>query len=142
TFEVPRPVAKKVARLRTLVRLYVLAERLAAIVIVAGVGFWMGLAIDWLFETQPAIRVIMWAVVVLFTIGVMWRDLARRCVPRPDDSVAVLVERKYPDLDEGLVTTVQARSAGETRDRPFIREMSDATSRRAAAAMDGVGLRR
>ena len=56
-FEIPRPVAQKVSRLRALVRLYSLAEGLAAAAIVAGLGFWAGLAIDWMFEPRAELRV-------------------------------------------------------------------------------------
>ncbi len=52
SFEVPRPVAQKVSRLRLLVRLYSLSEGVAAVSIVVGLGFWLGLAIDWMFEPQ------------------------------------------------------------------------------------------
>src|SRR5215207_8504044 len=62
-FEVPRPVAQKVSRLRRLVRLYSLAEGLAAVAIVVGLGFWLGLTIDWMFEPQPALRVALWSLV-------------------------------------------------------------------------------
>ena len=53
-FEPPRVIRRKVSRLRLAVRLYVLAEGLAALAIVVGAAFWLGLAIDWLFEPRPS----------------------------------------------------------------------------------------
>ena len=162
-FEVPRPVAQKVSRLRLLVRLYSLAEGLAAVAIAVGLGFWLGLAIDWMFEPQPALRVVLWGVVVVAAAIAAWRYIGRRLfAPLPDDSLALLVERQYPQLREGLITTVQAAQSYSTnsfelaklrvaeeevsRDQSPLRganrELVSAASRNAAAAMPEIALRR
>src|SRR5689334_10583397 len=117
-FEIPRPVAKKVSRLRLLVRLYSLAEGLAAVAIVVGLGFWLGLAMDWLLEPSPAVRVAIEAAIAVGVLVVAWRYIGRRAIaPLPGDSLALLVERQYPELREGLITTVQAVDF-EDADRP------------------------
>jgi hypothetical protein len=142
-FEIPRPVAEKVSRLRLLVRLYSLAEGLAAVAIVLGVGFWIGLGIDWLLEPSPAVRIAMGAVVAAGALAAAWRYIGRRALASlPADSLALLVERQYPQLDEGLVTTVQAPRARRAESRDHARQMIDATGRRAASAMSEVRLRR
>lgn len=150
-FEVPVPVAKKVSRLRRLVRLYSLAEGAAAVAIVAGVGFWLALAVDWLLEPRPAVRVGIAAAVAAAAVAAAWRYFGRRAVaPLPADSLALLVERQYPHLDEGLVTTVEAgapRRSFRSETGPLVgdsvsRELIESAGRRAAAAMDGVQLRR
>jgi hypothetical protein len=142
-FEVPHTVAKKVARLRTLVRLYCLAEGVAALAIVAGAAFWIGLGIDWLLEPRPAIRVVMWGIVACAASYVLWKYIGRRALARlPDDSLALLVERQYPQLGESLITTVQARADGHLRDQAFGRKLIDATSRNASEAVREVRLRR
>src|SRR5688572_26857716 len=151
-FEIPRPVATKVSRLRLLVRLYSLAEGVAAIVIVAGVGFWAGLAIDWLLEPAPAVRVAMWIAVGLAAVFAAWKYIGRRVLaPLPADSLALLVERQHPQLKEGLVTTVQAGIIYSTSPdqawsglsgHDFNRALIDATGLRTASAMDEVRLSR
>jgi hypothetical protein len=163
-FEVPRPVAQKVSRLRLLVRLYSLAEGVAAVAIVVGLGFWLGLAIDWMFEPQPALRIALWALVIVGAAVAAWRYIGRRLfAPLPDDSLALLVERQYPQLREGLVTTVQAARSwseweGEALAEPApgsrlggslvlskdgaSRELLTAASRNAAAVMPEIALRR
>jgi hypothetical protein len=142
-FEVPRPVARKVSRLRLLVRLYTLAEGLASVAIVLGIGFWLGLAIDWLFEPSPPVRIAMGAVVTVAALAAAWRYIGRRVLASlPSDSLALLVERQYPELDEGLVTTVQAAKSHDLPSRDYGRQLIAATSRRAAAAMQEVRLRR
>ncbi|MBA3482012.1 MAG: hypothetical protein H0T51_09375 [Pirellulales bacterium] len=149
-FEIPRPVAKKVSRLRLLVRLYSLAEGLAAVAIVIGIGFWLGLAIDWLLEPRLVIRVALAAAVGVAALVAAWRYIGRRALaPLPDDSLALLVERQYPELDEGLVTTVQA-TGRQTPDQVWPRQSGDgfertlmeATGRKAANAVRDVRLRR
>ncbi|HYO25635.1 MAG TPA: hypothetical protein VEQ85_11890, partial [Lacipirellulaceae bacterium] len=138
-FQPPRSIARKVARLRLAVRLYVLAEGLAALAIVVGAAFWAGLAIDWMFEPSPAVRVLMWAAALAIAAIVAWRYLLRRSfAPLRSDSLALLVERKYPQLGEGLVTTVQA--AGEADPGPVRRLMLDASARRTAEEMPRVRL--
>jgi hypothetical protein len=163
-FEIPQPVAQKVSRLRLLVRLYSLAEGLAAVAFVAGLGFWLGLAIDWMFEPSPVVRGVMWGIVGMGALVAAWRYIGRRLfAPLPDDSLALLVERRYPQLREGLVTTVQAARSwseweGEASAEPVpgarlggslalpvtgaSRELLVAASRNAAAAMPGISLRR
>lgn len=163
-FEIPRPVAQKVSRLRMLVRLYSLAEGVAAVAIVAALAFWLGLAIDWMFEPSAGIRILMWLAAVFAVLGTGWRYIGRRLfAPLPDDSLALLVERQYPHLREGMITTVQAAGvrAGITRDAELVqaadgghghgeqsalaganRELIDAAGKNAAAAMQQVSLRR
>jgi hypothetical protein len=158
-FEVPRPVAQKVARLRRMVRFYSLGEGLAAVAVVAGIAFWVGLAVDWIFEPSPALRLAMWGAAVIAAAATAWRFIGRRLlVPLPDDSLALLVERKYPHLREGMVTTVQAASrprrgsddwdrnagAGSTVDptSEVSRQLLIEASRRTASAMPHIELRR
>lgn len=149
-FEIPRQVASKVSRLRLLVRLYSLAEGLATVAIVLSAGFWIGLAVDWLLEPRPAVRIAMWAAVGLAALGAAWRYIGRRAFASlPSDSLALLVERQYPELNEALVTTVQASTSRNSPDQawglsahPFGRTLIDATGRQVASAMDEVRLRR
>ncbi len=94
-----------------MLRLYVLAEGIAAILLLLGVAFWLGLAIDWLLEPSPLVRGILWGAVLLGTGSVAYRFLFSRMGKSiSDTSLALLVERKYPSFDESLVTTVEAGS--------------------------------
>ncbi|MEQ8836896.1 MAG: hypothetical protein RID07_08835, partial [Lacipirellulaceae bacterium] len=77
-YRVPRPVARKVNRLRLMVRLYVLLESLAAMILVAGGAFWLGFAIDWTFEPSPAVRIGMWVIVVGVGLWVVRKYLFER----------------------------------------------------------------
>lgn len=106
---IPKPITRKVARLRWLVRLYVVFEGIAALVVVLGSAFWIGLAIDWLFEPLPAVRVLMWLIATAIAVYVAMRFLFLRVFRRlTNSSLALLVERNFPHLRESLVTTVEA----------------------------------
>lgn len=140
-FEPPRPISRKVSRLRLAVRLYVLVEGLAALGAVVGVAFWTALAIDWFFEPQPAVRVSMWIATIAVAGYVAWRCILRRVFATlKNDSLALLVERQYPQLREGFVTTVQAARAGDAGSTH--RQMLEVSARRAAEALGPVRLSR
>ncbi|MCA9230547.1 MAG: hypothetical protein KDA57_07845 [Planctomycetales bacterium] len=106
---IPKPVTRKVSLLRWLIRLYVLVEGIASILLVLGCAFWIGLAVDWTFEPVPAIRVAIWTFVMALTLYVAVRFLVSRTFRRlPDSSLALLLERNCPELDESLITTLEA----------------------------------
>jgi hypothetical protein len=133
------PVASKVSRLRLLVRLYVFAESLAALVVVLGVSFWAALALDWCFEPSPAVRIVLWGVVAAAAAFVIWKYLARRFFVRlRDESLALLVERQYPQFQQALLTAVQTSTAGDD----FHERLLDQARRRASAMLSDVELRR
>jgi hypothetical protein len=140
-FEPPRPISRKVSRLRSAVRLYVLVEGLAALGAVVGAAFWVGLAIDWFLEPRPALRVVMWLVAAAAAGWVAWRFILRRVFATlHSDSLALLVERQYPQLREGFITTVQAHSHDPAS--PVTRQLLDASARHTTEALAPVRLRR
>lgn len=139
TDAVPHAVARKISKLRTLVRLYVLMEGLAALAIVFGVAFWAALGLDWLLEPSHKTRIAMWALIALAALWTGWKYLGRRLfAPLRDESLALVIERKYPRLQESVVTSIKPAGG---HDHPFYRELLASSGRRAAAAMPGVSLR-
>jgi len=132
TVTLPNPafqvVHRKVKRLRLLLRCYVVLEGLAAIAITVGLAFWLGMLIDWVFEPTPAVRVLFEILVVLATLYVANRTLFSRLFRRlPDSSMALLLERCYPDFRQGLLTTVQI-AAQEPRFSPETAELIEHTT--------------
>lgn len=127
--------------MRAAVRLYVLVEGLAALGMVIGGAFWLALGLDWLFEPRPALRVVMWIVAAAAAAFVAWRYIIRRAFAAlRNDSLALVVERRYPHLAEGLVTTVQA--AGDGDFGAVRRQMLDSSARRTIDALGNVRLTR
>ncbi|MCH2114768.1 MAG: hypothetical protein MK171_07665 [Pirellulales bacterium] len=138
--KMPKRVHRKMRYLRWLVRLYVGLEGLAAVVLVLGLAFWLGLALDWTFEPKPALRLV-GMLVVLGAVGyVAQRFLFSRATAElPNTRLALLVERKYPELQQGLVTTVEAaqqQRTGPVGNRALLRQ----TSQHASEAMSSIYL--
>jgi len=140
--KMPKRVIRKVRSLRWLVRLYVGVEGLASVALVLGIAFWAGLWIDWAFEPSPQLRILLWAAVLLATCYVAVRYLFSRAIARlPNTSLALLLERNYPELKESLVTTVEA--AERRRVAPLgDKSLLEQTSQTASAAMGGIQLSR
>ena len=108
TINVPRIITRKVRNLRWLVRGYVALEGVAAILVTAGICFWIALGIDWFLEPTPALRVVMWGSVLAIVGYVAWKKLFSRIFTRlPDSSLALLVERTFPNIDQSLVTSIE-----------------------------------
>lgn len=129
--DIARPVTRKVARLRRLVRAYVLVEGVAATVIVVGLAFWMGLAVDWLFEPSVAVRVVLWGVAVAAVAATFYRMVWRRfAAPLSDASLALLLERRFGQFNESLVTTVESLTRQQESD--FQAALLGRTARQAA----------
>ncbi|MEM8944863.1 MAG: hypothetical protein AAGD11_06730 [Planctomycetota bacterium] len=107
--QLPKPVGRKVRLLRWLVRGYVLVDGMAAIAVVCGLAFWIALAIDWLLEPTPVTRVLMWLIAAIIAAAAARRYLVGPLTTRlTDTNLALLLERSFPDLKQGLITTVEA----------------------------------
>lgn len=123
--------------LRRRIRLYVLLEGLAAVVIWLGLTFWAGFALDYLpvlvgaSEMPRAARAVLLAIVAIGAayVGYRWL-LARLTVPLNDRSLALLLERQHRDFHDSLVTTVELNDRDEDRD-PLTQDMLAATGRHA-----------
>lgn len=136
-FRMPKPVSRKVWRLRWLVRLYVMLNGLAKLVIVLGFAFWIGLALDWTFEPSPPIRTGMWIVTGLVAAYVALRHLLGPLVAKlSNTNLALLLERNFTDLNQSVITTVEA--ADRRRSSPVGNErLLENTSETAASTLRG-----
>lgn len=101
-------VRQLLAALRGHIRRYIWIEGAAATVAALGIGFWFALGADWLFEPPPIVRQALVAAVVamgLFCLG--WLALRRSRVRLTDRGMAMLLERRFRDLDDSLLTAVE-----------------------------------
>ncbi len=131
--------------LRTWIRCYVWLDGLAAAVAWLGAAFWGTLAIDWFFEPPAAVRVIMLAVAGCVLAGLLLGRIGRRAFVRLSDSnMATLLERRYGQLDDSLLTAVvlTQRHADPSQRNPAQcnPEMLERTCRQAARRIQEVGL--
>lgn len=94
--------------LRRWIRTYILMKGLALLLATAAIGFWMSLAIDYLGELPLGLRGLILIVFFPVTLWVVWRySLSRLGIPLSDSSMALLLERRYPMLQERLLTVVE-----------------------------------
>lgn len=114
---VPPIVEQKLGEVRRGIRAYVWLEGLSALVIVLVVAFWAGMLFDWLFEPSPPVRLAALAVVGLAGLWVAYRSLLRRAFVRlPNASLAVLLERRFHELQDHLLTAVDLAGTDGERD--------------------------
>ena len=95
------------AALRARIRAYIWAEGLALALVWLGFMFWASLAVDWFFEPPWWFRL----GVLVVTLGVLgwivYRYLiSRLLVPLGDASMATVLERRFGQLDDSLLTAV------------------------------------
>ncbi len=113
-FQLSTPIVRKLNAVARLVRNYLLIESALLIAVWCFVIFWLGGLLDYLpvtvgaNETPRAVRIGILAIMGLGTAWILISFLARRLLVRlPPRSLALLIERKYPELNNELVTTVE-----------------------------------
>src|SRR5262245_638598 len=100
-------IASLLAALRARIRSYIWTEGLATIVVVLGVAFWFTVVFDWLFEPPWQFRAFLLIVIAAATLYVANRFLLRRAFrPLEDEELAVLLERRFRNYRDSLLTTV------------------------------------
>jgi len=126
------PIRRALEALRERIRRYVVLDSLARTVVWLAAGFWATLAIDWFFEPPEAIRMLALAVVGFGLLAILARKLVDRLrVPLSDANMATLLERRFPHLDDSLLTTVTLSNAGQ-------RSNQEATTDSRAAGIGGL----
>lgn len=132
---------------RSQIRLYILVQGLAALAIWVTLTFWMSFAIDYLPVLVGASEMPSWArgiglgVAAIGAAYVVYRYLASRLfVPLADRSMALVLERKYRQFHDSLVTTVEL--SGRAQTLPQVeREMLNETRRSAIGDISKVSVR-
>ena len=115
TSQAGSPWALQLVALRRRIRLLIVAKAFVLLLMALAMGFWSSLAIDWIGELPLAFRGLILILFFPLTIGVMWRySLCRLQIPLTDSSMALLLERRYPMLEERLLTVVELSGADRT----------------------------
>jgi hypothetical protein len=141
--ELPAPIRSILRGMRQRVRLFICLEGLLAAIIWLGLTFWAALALDYfpvlLGATEMprlARGLVLTAIAgVLGWIVYRW-ILVRLAVPLSDASLALLLERKYGDFRDSLITSVELTSPGHPE--PFSPEMLAVTERQATDRVGAV----
>ena len=111
--EISPPIKKLLARSRSAIRQYIVWEGLAKLITWLLFAFWVSLAVDFLpvlFGFDELSGTSRGIVLVATGVGAIWifyRSIASRILVRlNNESIAMLVERKYPVFNESLVTSI------------------------------------
>ncbi|MCE9604183.1 MAG: hypothetical protein K8U03_04685 [Planctomycetia bacterium] len=92
---------------RRRIRSYVAVEGLALVVATACLGFWVTFALDWLFEPASRVRQGFVVALALVVVVAVYRMILRRFFARfADRNVAILLERRFRNLDDALLTAI------------------------------------
>jgi|GEM_PF-896272 len=114
----PPEIRARLAQLRSAIRTYVWIEGIAAAIAWLGASFWVSLALDWLFEPPPAGRILMLAVALLGFLYIVYRLILRRAFAKLSDAnMAMILERRYPELGDSLLTVVAHLDHEDTEDQ-------------------------
>jgi hypothetical protein len=136
--ELPPAVRRILDAVRRRIRAYVWVEGLALLIGLLGAAFWIGLAADWTFEPSPRLRQFALVALGLAACYVVYRYLLRRVVaPISDATAATILERRFPTLNEHVLTAVDVASSHECS-RLYHPELVYATHQSAAHAVASV----
>jgi hypothetical protein len=93
--------------MRRRVRRYVWAEGIANSLAWLGAAFWITLAIDWFFEPPVLVRIMIFCTAIAVLAVILMRQIGRRAfVPLTDGNMATVLERRFPQLNDSLLTSV------------------------------------
>ena len=108
-----KAVSQVLSRLRGRIRTYVWAEALLFALVLVGTVFWGGLVFDWMLEPSPEWRMAIHLIVLtaVLVVIVNW-GLRRWLVDLSDHSLALLIERKHPELSDALSAAVYIQTRG------------------------------
>ena len=143
--QIPTEVETVLRRFRRWIRRYILLEGIAILVAVACLMFWVTFLVDVAYfrisnlELPTTVRLLalLMMVGILVGLGVSWVALRLFHNFRIKD-LALALERRFPQLRDQLITTVEFEDSPTT---PLQAEMRDRTSREAAATVSRLPLK-
>lgn len=107
-------IRSRLTQMRRRIKLYVWLEGISLAIVWLGITYWIGLAIDYLpvlvgaSEMPRGARAVVLAIIASVLAYVMYRWIFRRAFVRlPDHSMAVLLERRFRQFHDSLVTAVE-----------------------------------
>lgn len=141
-FQLAPAIRRVLGGLRRRIRWYIWLEGTAWAIAWLGVAFWASLAVDRVFEPPAAARKVLLAAVGLVLAWVLVRQIVRRVfVPLRDSSLALLLERCFPQFGDSLLTAVEL-APGALGHQGINRELLTRTCLKAAAPLGEVRLKK
>lgn len=121
-------------KLKGQVRLYVCIEGLALVLVVLSILFWASLSIDWLWFKATKYELAVWFRVLfglvaagLFIASVGYWVVVRLLHRMQSKALALVLERRFPGLNDRLVTSVELQESISGDESPLTVSMLDRT---------------
>lgn len=115
SLSLPSPIRETLRSVRSLLGRFVFSQALVQWMIWSVLAFWLFGFIDYLpammgaAESPRWVRIGMLSLLGLGSGYILYQQIWRRWLVRwSDDAIALLIERRYPDFQSSLITTVQA----------------------------------
>jgi len=147
TVPLPQEAVSVLDRLRSRIRSYVLWEGIALVVVLLGALFWGSFLVDWCYFQLSRLELPRWfrATVLIAGIGLLaagavsWIALRLFRAFRTK-ALALVLERRFPELDDRLITAVEAAEGTEAGASPITSAMLRHTIVEAARTASGLDL--
>ena len=143
----PPEAVSVLERLRSRIRSYVLVEGIALVVVVLGALFWGSFLVDWGYFQMSRLELPRWfrAAVLVGGIGLIAAGVVSWIVLRlfralRAKGLALVLERRFPELDDRLITAVEAAENHEREASPITSAMLRQTIVEAARTASGLDL--
>jgi hypothetical protein len=135
------------SQLKGRVRRYIVLEGLAIVVAVLGIGFWISFGADELHFSLRKLELPRWlrvgftvllagtvaTVFLTWVIGRLWHNFGRTLL-------ALVVERRFPQLGDRLITAIELQGSPQTENSPLATAMWRRTASEAAETIRKVDL--
>ncbi len=107
--------------LRRRIRRYVWLQGLGVAVAWLGAAFWLSLALDWFFEPSAGVRAAVLVATLAGLVTLFWLLVVRRAtVPLSYSNLAMLLERRFPEFRDSLLTAVDLAGGADDDCNPHL----------------------
>ncbi|MFN8854046.1 MAG: hypothetical protein ACK50P_00650 [Planctomycetaceae bacterium] len=126
--------------LRSRIRRYVFLEGLALVLCTVGLAFWISLLFDYLFEMPQGLRRVLMVLAATATAAAfLWYVFLRVIRSLRHRSLALVLERRFPELNERLITAVELAENPDAGP-PLTQAMLGETVREARGVLERLNL--
>jgi hypothetical protein len=134
-------VLEVLRQLRGRIRRYVALEGVALVLVVIGLAFWFSLAADYSFELPiTARRFVLVLALAAAAFALVWFLLLRLIRDFRNRALALVLERRFPQLNDRLITAVELSDSAEETP-PLTAAMLQRTASEAAESARALSLR-
>jgi len=146
-FQIPPQIHSLLARLQRQIRRYVLLEGISLVIALVGFLFWISLGLDYAYFKASNLELPRWfrvgfdiVVIGLFVVAfVTWIGL-RTLRGFQSKALALVLERRFPELNDRLVTAVELVESTTGRETALTQSMLDQTVRDVSQATGQLNL--